>query len=183
MRRWMKVGLLFLFALTVDTQAAPIPATSSSSLIGADLGMFISQYGFSIHAGNTAWIQTAPPSDIPSLTTLYRSPRMSQGVQASLTVRVDELKELADLRSYVKKWMKDYSRLGFDVLASKPVTVNGQEGFLIDVLNREADKQLRQVVFMKSKTAVILTCRDHRESFTDTLKSCTEIMRHFQWRR
>ena len=172
-------SILVLFA--TSAMAAPIPATSSSSLIGADLGMFISEYGFSIHAGGTSWIHTPAPKDMSALSKLFRSPRLTHGVQPSLTVRVDRLKEALPLNKYAKQWMKDYSRLGFEVLASKPLRIGKETAYLVDVLNRDASKQLRQVVFVKEKTAVVLTCRDHRDNFDDTVRTCNEIIKNFKW--
>ncbi len=179
----LKFSLLFIvFSFLGTAQAAPIPGTSSSVLVGADLGKFISEYGFTIHAGGTSWIQSQPPKDIASLTTLYRSPTLNQGVQASLTVRVDRLKEETSLNRYVRQWMKDYPRLGFEVLSSKPLRVNGQTAHLLDVINKASAKQLRQIVFIKNRTAVVLTCRDHRETFDETVKTCNEIIKNFHWR-
>lgn len=106
---------------------------------------------------------------------------MQNGIQASLSVRVDRLTESKSLKSYVKHWVKDYSRLGFEILSSKNVAINGQEGFMVDVINRDAAKQLRQIVFMREKTAVVLTCRDHRDTFEKTLNECNEIIRQFRW--
>ncbi|MGE0763578.1 MAG: hypothetical protein AB7N80_09905 [Bdellovibrionales bacterium] len=171
-----------LVLLATTALAAPIPATSSSSLIGADLGLFISEYGFSIHAGGTSWIHTSPPKDMPALTTLYRSPNLTHGVQPSLTVRVDQLKEALPLNKYAKQWMKDYPRLGFEVLASKPLRIGKEIAYLVDILNRDAGKQLRQVVFVKERTAVVLTCRDHRDNFDQTVRTCNEIIKNFKWR-
>jgi len=175
-------GLIFWSMWHVCTvNAAPIPATSSSILISEYPGLFRSSYGFLIHTGKTNWLHTEAPGEIPSIVTVYRSPQTHQGVQAALTVRVDELKADLNLKTYAKKWMKDYHRLGFDVLASKPVQVQNQTGFLVDVLNRESNKQLRQVIFMRNKTAVVLSCRDHRENFNETVNACNEIIRSFKW--
>jgi hypothetical protein len=77
--------------------------------------------------------------------------------------------------------MKDYTRFGFDVLTAKPIKVGEAQAFLLDIVSRETQKQLRQVVFLREKTAVILTCRDQRESFKNTVQDCNEIMRTFEW--
>lgn len=180
----MTLGRVTTWTLILFSQwltAAPIPATSSSSLIGADLGKFISQYGFTIHAGGTSWLHTEPPKDIAALTTVYRSPHTNHGVQPSLTVRVDKLKDATPLNKYVHQWMKDYSRLGFEVLGAKPLKVAGQDAYMVDVLSREAAKQLRQVVFVRNKVAVVLTCRDHREGFDETVRVCNDIIKNFRW--
>ena len=100
---------------------------------------------------------------------------------ASLTVRVDELQKEIPLDKYIQKWMKEYPRYGFDVLGSKPFVQNKQRGYVLDLVNREQGKQLRQVVFLKQKKAVILTCRDRIVSFQDNLKGCNKIIRSFEW--
>jgi hypothetical protein len=161
--------------------AAPIPSTSSSTLVSQKPGLFYSTHGFRIDAANTAWIQSAPPKKIPSLVTVYKAPVPIDGQQPALTVRVDELRHPLALKAYVKKWMQDYSRFGFDVLTAKPVKVGDSSAFLLDILSRETKKQLRQVVLMREKTAVILTCRDQRESFAKTVQDCNQIIRTFQW--
>ena len=161
--------------------AAPIPVTSSSFVISSQSGKFISEHGFSIHADKTDWIQTAPPADNPFIAILYRSRSTHLGVQAGLTVRVEELEKAPTLKSYVKRWLKDYPRFGFQILDSKPMKISQQKAFLLDLVNKATSKQLRQVVFLKNKTAVILTCRDHRESFQETVATCNQIISHFRW--
>lgn len=158
--------------------AAPIPGTSLS----ADKpGLFFSPKGFRIDAAKTAWIQTAPPKKIPSLVTIYKAPVQLDGQQPALTVRVDDLRKALPLKAYVKKWMQDYTRFGFDVLGAKPVKIGESTAFLLDIVSKETKKQLRQVVFLKEKTAVILTCRDQRETFGKTVQDCNEIIRTFAW--
>lgn len=173
--------LMVIFSFILQAGAAPIPATSTSALTYSPAGIFRSPLGFSLHSGPTAWVQSAPPLQMQQLATLYKSPFLNKGVQAALTVRVDQLKDSATLKTYVKTWMKDYSRFGFDVLAAKPIRVEGQNGFLLDVINRDAAKQLRQVVFLKERVAVILTCRDHRDNFEKSVGSCNDIIRTFKW--
>ncbi len=156
--------------------AAPFPATSSSPLVSDKPGQFLSAKGFSLNSAQTAWVQGAPPKHIPSLVTVYRSPVPLNGQQPALTVRVDELRRLQGLKTYVKRWMKDYTRFGFEVLTAKPIKIHDNQAFLLDIVSRETQKQLRQVVFLKNKTAVILTCRDGRDSFAKTVQDCNEIV-------
>lgn len=161
--------------------AAPIPGTSSSAIISESPGLFYSARGFQIDSGKTAWRQQEPPKGIPSLVTVYSSPAQKSGQQAALTVRVDEMARALTLKGYVKKWMQDYSRFGFDVLSAKPIKVNNNSAFLLDIVSQETSRQMRQVVFVKQKTAVILTCRDHRDTFSETVPVCNNIIRTFQW--
>lgn len=174
--------LLFLTAFVSQSWAAPIPGTSSSQIISEKAGSFYSPKGFSLHSGDTAWVQTPAPKNIPSIAAIYKSPIVSSGQQPALTVRFDELKRNQNLKNYVKHWMQDYTRFGFDVLTAKAIKISGNSAFLIDIVSKETKKQLRQVVFMREKLAVILTCRDERgESFNKTLTDCNSIIKTFQW--
>jgi hypothetical protein len=172
------MGLSFA---SIASFAAPIPATSSSILVSSPPGLFVSARGFKMNSGSSSWIQSSPPKNIPSLVTVYKSPILNMGQQPALTVRVDELRTATPLKAYVKKWMKDYNRFGFEVLTAKQIKVAQSQAFLLDILSKETNKQLRQLVFLKDRTAVILTCRDHKSSFAKTVQDCNEIAKTFEW--
>lgn len=171
--------LLSLFFVTA-TLAAPMPLTSSSVFISSKKGLFHSPLGFSIHSANTDWVQMPPPKGNSYIETIYRA-GTDDHIQAALTVRTDKMTKAQSLDAYAKKWMKDYPRFGFDVLAAKKVKVGEEVGFLLDLVSRDNSKQLRQILFVKNKNAVTLTCRDDQKSFSQTLKSCNEIIRTFRW--
>ncbi len=173
---------MFLLAMPSLVLAAPMPGTSSSQLISEKPGQFFHPKGFRMDGGGTAWVQSEAPKTIPSLVTIYKSPMQTGGgQQPALTVRVDNLKRQQNLKAYVKRWMQDYTRFGFDVLTAKSIKINEQSAFLLDIVSRETKKQLRQVLFMKEKTAVILTCRDGKDSFSKTVQDCNSIIKTFQW--
>lgn len=175
--------VVFLYALIfpLSSGAAPIPGTSSSQVTLNNLTLFKSELGFQIDSQNTDWRPADLPSGARSIVALYKDPQVHNGVQASLSVRVDQLERPMKLPGYVKHWMKDYRRLGFEVLGSKPVRLNGLQGYLIDVSSQETKKQLRQIVFLKNQTAVVMTCRDHRDRFHKTVDSCNRIIGQFRW--
>ena len=171
---------LFFCGVT-SALAAPMPGAGGSALSSGQPGLYYSPKGFRIDAAKTAWVQTAPPKQIPSLVTVYQAPVPSEGASPALTVRVDQLTAQHTLKTYVKKWMQDYSRFGFEVLAAKPITVNTTQAFLLDIVSRETKKQLRQVVFLKNRVAVILNCRDDPRFFGKTVEDCNQIIRTFRW--
>lgn len=105
----------------------------------------------------------------------------TKGVPATLTVRVDHLDRDTTLDRYIAKWMKEYPRYGFDVLGSKPFMQSKNKGYVLDLVNRTQGKQLRQVVFLKQKDAVILTCRDNVSTFQTSLRACNDIIKTFTW--
>lgn len=172
---------LLSFFLGATAFSAPIPLSSSSKTLDTGKGLFFSPLGFKISAEKTDWIHTLNDKDHPYILTEYRSPHVDFGVQAALTVRVDQLKSKRTLKSYMKKWIKDYPKFGFQVLNSKPINVNQQMGFLMDILNPKNRRQLRQVIFLKEKTAVVLTCRFHKKTETHNLHQCNQIIKNFKW--
>lgn len=173
--------LILLVSFSNLSFSAPIPATSSSEIIGSNIGLFLSDEGFSISSKNTDWEQALPPKDNPYIQTLYLAPSKNFGVQASLTVRVDKLAQDTTPHNYVKKWIKDYPRLGFRVLNAKRVKVNENNAFLLDLINKNNSRQIRQVLFAKKSKVILLTCRDHKNTFKETVKNCNDIIRNFDW--
>lgn len=174
------ISLLLVVVFSVGVVAAPLPLTSSSTFISSKNGIFHSPLGFSLHLGQSNWEQVTPPQNNDYIETIYRSVD-DNNIQAALTVRIDKLDAPTTLQNYSKKWMKDYPRFGFEILAAKNVRVGNNVGFMLDLVNHENAKQLRQLLFVKNKNAVTLTCRDDKKSFTKTLKTCNEIVRTFQW--
>ena len=175
------IGFISIIFLSQLLAAAPHPGTSSSFLLGIEKGRFISKHGFLINSSDTGWIHKSTPRGIENIETIYASPEESDGLQASLTVRVDDLSDISSASQYMKKWMNDYPRFGFDILASRKVKVNGNIAQMVDLIHAESERQLRQVIFVKNQKAVIFTCRDSKMTFLKAMKSCNEIVRSFRW--
>ncbi len=163
--------------------AAPHPGTATSTLVSPQLGIFRSPLGFQVSAGESGWKQAEAPADNKFIATIYKAPLKSlkSGDAGSLTVRVDKLSKDLALDKYVQKWMKEYPKYGFDVIGSLPFSQNKEKGYVLDLINRDSGKQLRQVVFLKKMKAVILTCRDQTTTFKESLGNCNKIIRTFQW--
>ncbi len=184
----LRAGFLITMAIGLarnPAHAAPMPATSTSKLVAPQLGLFRSPLGFEINAGDSGWIHSQGPKESKFVQTVYRSPEKAGGekaARASLTVRVDKLEKTVPMSKYVARWQKEYPKYGFDVLGSKPFNQGKLDGYVLDLLNRDSQKQIRQVVFMKKTAAVILTCRDDAASFKDSLKNCNQIIRTFDWK-
>ena len=163
--------------------SAPIPGTATSTLVSPQLGLYRSPVGFQVSAGTSGWTHSEAPLGNKLIATQYSAPgaKVKGKDVASLTVRVDKLSKDVPMDKYVQRWMKEYPKYGFDVLGSKPFAQNKQKGYVLDLINRDSGKQLRQVVFMAKQKAVIFTCRDQVKTFKDTLKGCNQIVRTFQW--
>lgn len=163
------------------TQAAPLPATSSSMILSQKKGLFLSEHGFRIHSENTMWRHVGTPFENPNILTMYKSPQTAQGSQAALTIRIDKLGKKNNLKNYIKHWKKDYVRFGFTILNRKKVKINNEKAYLLDLSNSNSQKQLRQILFVKNKKVVILTCRGQKINFSSTVKSCNHFFRNFSW--
>ena len=200
-------ALLMVTFAVLSAQAAPIPGTTTSKLVSPQIGLYHSPIGFQLNSAHTGWAHVAPPAGNKFIATVYRAEPGSvasqmhsdlhaqgnvvgekasavtakQGAPATLTVRVDDLDKDVPLDRYIAKWMKEYPRYGFDILGSKPFVQNKQKGYVLDLVNRDQGKQLRKVVFMKQKKAVILTCRDQVATFQTSLTSCNQIIKTFTW--
>jgi len=176
------LGLVISLGTPWTAQAAPIPGTATSTLVSPQLGIYRSPLGFEISAGDSGWKQGEAPSENKFIATIYKAPaKSSKADVGSLTVRVDKLAKEVAIDKYVQRWVKEYPKYGFDVLGSKPFSQNKERGFVLDLINRDNGRQLRQVVFLKKQKAVILTCRDQVSTFKDSLKNCNQIIRTFQW--
>lgn len=176
--------MIFLLALLFSfpyLKAAPIPGTATSLLTSSNAEMLRSSHGFQLHAADTSWVMQTSKTQSQNLEAIYKSPKLTQGLQASLTVRVDQRKSNVSFKQYLKRTLKDYTRLGLEVMRAKPVKINNITGFLVDAVGQNRQKQIRQIVFGKGKTMVILTCRDNEFNFRVSVKDCNEIFKSFQW--
>ena len=173
--------VFFLFTFPFSSFSAPIPGALSPKLAVPQWGIYKSKFGFEILAQDTHWTQSQPPKKSRFIETVYRSPITRNNVRATLTVRVDRMKKKSSLKKYVKRWVREYPKYGYDVLGSKSFKSKGMKGYVIDLMNSKKQRQLRQVIFLNKSTAVLMTCRDHQSSFRQTLKECNQIVKAFQW--
>lgn len=179
---------LILMALAIATtscSSAPLPATSSSGVIDPANGTFRSVLkkgiGFQLSSAKTGWQLIDPPQKSQFVRTMYRAPQAYDDIYASLSVRVDDMGKEQSLETYVNRWLTQYPKFGFEVLGKKKFNHNDTLGFVIDLLNRKAARQLRQVVYVHQRHAVVMTCKDHSDNFRNSLPACNQIVRSFTW--
>jgi len=169
------LGIAILLVISVPGLSSPIPGAVS---IKPDLGVFKSPIGFEISAATSGWKMSAIPKSNSFIVGVFIPKQKSP---ASLTLRLDKLTNQTSLQTYVQRWQKEYPKYGFDVLGSKSFDQNGMLGYAIDLIQRDTRKEMRQVVFIKDKKAIVMTCKDREENFRNTLKECNQIMRTFKW--
>ncbi len=172
--------LLASFSYLALSLGAPTP-TNLSTQVDDALKVYRSPNGFRIDATATDWELIPAPKKSKYVITSFRSKNAVNNIHASLTVRRDPIPKSKNLEGYVQKWLNQYPRFGFDVLGSKKIKHKEIPGFLIDLVSRDGQKQLRQVVFFRDNDAYVLTCRDSKDNFKNSLKSCNKIIRSLEW--
>lgn len=160
--------------------AAPMPVSSTSQVVKELAGKWFSEKGFSIDFSQSKWKLVPKPKGFDNIETVFQGSN-EHGSQAALTIRVDELAENQNFKKYVLKSLKDFPRFGFDILESQPIQLNQDQAFIIDLFNRNSNKQLRQILVAQNKKVAILTCRDDQRSFKQSLNECNKIVSSFKW--
>jgi len=172
-----------VFLSASNSPASPMPGMGSSVLVSPEKGFFFASKGFTLAAPST-WKFEKSPENREGLTeqdefaVIYSYPTIPT---LRLSLKTDSLKTNMTVEAYAKKWMKDYTSYGFDVLGAKTFTSNQTKGLVVDLLQRKQGTQLRQVIFVKNKTAVTLTCLDQQKTFNAHIQTCNEIVRTFSW--
>ena len=162
--------------------ASPHPASGSSVLVTPQQGAFFSSRGFNLKTDSAWKIESSEPEStdgIHEFSLSYRHPGLPT---AKFSVQTDTLQKEMSLETYAKKWMKDYSSYGFDVLGARTFQNGEAKGLVVDVFHQKKSIQLRQVIFVRKKTAVILTCLDQKSSLEKSLFGCNQIVKTFSWR-
>ncbi|MFN7262810.1 MAG: hypothetical protein ACK5RO_07925 [Pseudobdellovibrionaceae bacterium] len=177
----LRISFITLLAFTSVTlssqiaQSSPHPATATSALIDPQKGLYFLTQGFRLPVKGSDWVTSNQENEQGVLFEL------KSRSSARFSVRWEAQATSPTLESYAKKWMRDYSSYGFDLLGTKTFTENQNRGLLIDVLHRKSNLQMRQVVFMQSPRLVVLTCSDEKVHFDSTLSQCNQLIRNFSW--
>lgn len=173
---------MLIFLVLSFAFASPIPLSLSSQSLGLEKDLFVSKkYNFKISAKNTDWFLNPIVKTNSNIISEYRSEKIFYGVQPAITLRVDEMNKNTTLKNYMKTWMKDYPKLGFQILKSKAFKLNGEMAFLLDLYNPDNKRQLRQVITLKDKKIAIMTCRSHYKAFKSIINDCNKITQNFKW--
>lgn len=159
--------------VSLGAYASPHPGIGTSALVNPQYGYFLRPHGFILKSGLSGW-ELGDSSEMLTFT----SPQSKAG---SLSVRAEDLRGEMSLENYAKRWMKDYPNYGFDVLGTKTFAQGNARGLVIDLTHKKRGQQLRQVLFLKEKKAVILTCKDDLKTFEATLAGCNQITKTFEW--
>lgn len=177
---------MFLLILPMSSKSAPFPGTSGSGLSRPQSGLFWAPRGFTMGTEGTGWVMEQEDLNKDSLKNAKNPIEEAnythkQFPKAKFSVRVETLKSEISLENYSKKWSKEYHPYGFNLLGTRPFQHDEDKGLIYDLVSKSKPVQIRQVVFLHSKQAVILTCTDDKRSFNQSLKDCNQMVRKFKW--
>lgn len=174
--QWLFATLAALSLLSVKTFASPVPALGSSALSNPSKAYMFHLRGFSLRPSSANW-KLAKSESASEISVNFENAKTS----GSFSVKTETLSNVTNVEHYSKRWIRDYAFFGFDVLGARPFNQGTARGYVIDLFHKKQNKQVRQVVFLKDKTSVILTCTDDQNKFKDTLNSCNSAVKTFEW--
>lgn len=154
--------------------ASPFPGMGSSVLVDPQVGAFLTARGYSMNTSGTTWI---PMTDADGALRLQLQSQPS----ATLALHFDEVPQNVKLDLYAKKWAREYSHFGFEILGSQTVQLSGHESMVIDLVQKSKAQQVRQVLIRKEKKVAIFTCKDQQVPFLKTLPACNQVIRTFKF--
>lgn len=175
------ISLIFTFFLN-SACAAPFPATSSSILTDPSKSLFFRGFGFNLQSPGMNWSAKSTMNE-----NIFESVRFepkgesASSSEAALSLRMDRLKDVGSLEIYARKWMRDYPSYGFEMLGTKSLTLGGGRAILVDLVQKNKNRQLRQVILQKNERVAVLTCLDRKDRFNETLQACNQLIKSFQW--
>ncbi len=179
--RLIRILFSLLAIASLQSQAAPFPVTSSSILTDPQHGLFLQKHGFTLKTANTQWALSSEPGESVFESYQYRLNKAGSSSKALLSLRMDQLEKNANLEVYAKKWMKEYPQFGYEVLGTRQLNFGGGQGLLVDLIQKNKNQQVRQLILGKDKKVAILTCTDDEKSFKKTLTDCNDILNTFKW--
>lgn len=98
-----------------------------------------------------------------------------------LSVVKDEKSQNLSLKSYTKKWARDFSLYGLEVISSQEITLTAGKALVLDVLDRKNQKQVRQYIFANDRQLVTISCSGDTKSMTSLISDCHKATETFRW--
>ena|GEM_PF-730480 len=161
--------------------AAPYPSTSSSAVV-TNSSYLSTNWGFDLLKNDQNWFRYIPDAKDPFHIAILRPLQHLEGSKVQLSVRVDPVSTRSEeknvtLQSYTNHWLKQYPKLGIEVLKFETTKLKEQAAIRIEAYNINNQVQMRQYVVWYNDNAIIFTCADDRKLFSKTLFQCEKVLR------
>ncbi|MFP5518527.1 MAG: hypothetical protein ACLGGX_01385 [Bdellovibrionia bacterium] len=169
------IVIVFQFFVSISL-AAPMPGMGSAKLSEKISTVAFKSLGFAMDLMQNEWTLEMQNQ---SASKQFRFKSLENN--GTLSIRIDDLKEEASLDEYSKKWIRDYPNYGFEILAQKSIKIGKAPALVIDLAQKENQKQIRQVLFLQNQRVVVLTCHNSFKAFKATAESCNRAFNSFKW--
>jgi hypothetical protein len=138
-----------------------------------------------LSAGSTNW-EFFSGDDIASgekheteLLFVARGPEEQNNMQSTLSWRVDKPEkksEKLNVKAYTEKWLKEYSKFGYEVGLSQPATYGSMSGFEVEITSQVNDKRVRQFIVAQEHEYWIFSCSAQKSLFRKSWEDCAKIL-------
>jgi hypothetical protein len=174
------VELLLLLGFSSKLFAAPAPAMASSRMGSLKDSFYTLSQGFKLSIPDQNWQLLNPKAGHSLLDGELQLKSLLQK-DRKLTLKMDRTHRPLTLEAYAKRWMRDYSSYGFEILGSKAFQQNQNKALVIDLVHREKQKKIRQIVFLQNQRVIMLTYSDLQTQFEQGLPEFNDIVKSFAW--
>lgn len=175
----MKVfGALLLFCLN-QAVAAPHPATATSPLTDPSKNAFFKFLPFELSPLPKTLVPAAKSREMSGEGMSFAS---TQSPTASFSIKLDNIAATTTLEGYARRWMKEYPSYGFQVLGTKSLTFKGEKTMVIDMLQKDKQQQIRQLIVRNDRRVAIVTCFETQARFAKILGECNALVENLKLR-
>jgi len=165
-----------IFFLVSSLKADVITLMRSSDILNLESSMYFSFKKFNLPINSKAWKINWDSSQLDQLKLESTSSNKAQ-----MSVHLSRMERKLNLSQYAKKWTKEYSQFGFDLMKVQNIKVNNSEVLLIDVYHPKLKKQLRQYIAIKNDQVLLVGCQSQPEVFASAVESCEESVKKMSW--
>lgn len=166
-------------ALSSLASATPFPATGTSILTDPNKAASVWSQELDVSKSVDNWqLNSLERQDLRTKSMEFSLKDGSD--KARLQVYRRELTKGEPLESQVKKWSKEFSQYGFEILAVKQIHNTQFDSYTFDLYHRDKQIQARQVLIPNNHSLAIVTCLDEKTSFARTFGDCQDFVRNMK---
>lgn len=171
----MKLAAFIFFIFSV-AKADVITLMRSSDVLSLETSKYFSFHNFIMPINSKNWKINWDSSQLDQIKL-----DSTQSDKAQMSVHISRSDRKLNLSQYAKKWTKEYSQFGFDLMKVQNLNVNNTEMLLIDVYHPKLKKQLRQYITIQSNQVLLVGCQSRPEIFSAAVLNCEESIKQIAW--
>lgn len=164
---------LFMNLVAINKAMALVhPAAMISDLSKPEKGYFLNRQHLQMNVDKEKW--NLIESQQPFLA-------VWSSVAGQLSLVKDDKSPNLSLKSYTKKWSRDFNLYGLEVIGNQEIKLPAGQALVLDVLDRKNQKQIRQYILSKEKTLITISCSGESKDMTTLIPECHKAIESFRW--